>query len=129
VTDELHRRDFLKLAASLPLLKLALEWERLSSTSRITSQGSAAPNVVVLVFDALSASNMSLYGYPRETTPNLSRMAQNATIFHRHYTGGNFTSPGTATLLTGSLPWTHRAFHLYGTVTKQFEDNNIFKIF
>ncbi len=103
MTDELHRRDFLKLAASLPILKLAWEWERLSSPSRMSIQGNTAPNVVVLVFDALSATNMSLYGYPRETTPNLSRMAQNATIFHRHYAGGNFTSPGTATLLTGSL--------------------------
>jgi arylsulfatase A-like enzyme len=115
--------------ASLPLLKLAWDWEHLSSTSWFSLQDHAAPNVVVLVFDALSATNMSLYGYPRETTPNLSRMAQNATIFYRHYAGGNFTSPGTATLLTGTLPWTHRAFHLYGTVTKQFEDNNIFKIF
>ena len=126
---KLHRREFLKLAATLPLLKLAWDWERLSSTSRISVQGSAAPNVVVLVFDALSATNMSVYGYPRETTPNLSRIARNATVFHRHYAGGNFTSPGTATLLTGSLPWTHRAFHLYGTVARQFEENNIFKVF
>lgn len=129
MTSQVQRRDFLKLAAMLPLLKLAGDLERLSAASGLRVQGNAVPNVVVLAFDALSATNMSLYGYPRETTPNLSRMAQSGTVFHRHYAGGNFTSPGTATLLTGSLPWTHRAFHLYGTVTRELEDNNIFKVF
>lgn len=127
--SDFQRRDFLKLLAMLPALKLAWDWERLSSSQTLQAASPDKPNVLVLVFDALSATNMSLYGYPRQTTPNLDRISQKGTVFHRHYAGGNFTSPGTATILTGTMPWTHRAFHLYGTVTKHLEENNLFRAF
>ncbi|MBK9781637.1 MAG: sulfatase-like hydrolase/transferase [Anaerolineales bacterium] len=73
-----------------------------------TAQGNKK-NVLIIVFDAMSAYNLSLYGYDRETTPNLARLSKRATVFHNHFAGGNFTTPGTASILTGSLPWTHRA--------------------
>jgi arylsulfatase A-like enzyme len=129
VDSDLKRRDFLKILAMLPVLKLAWDIRQLGSPGLLQGATPDRPNVLILVFDALSATNMSLHGYPRQTTPNLERMVQKGTVFHRHYAGGNFTSPGTATILTGTLPWTHRAFHLYGTVAKQYEDNNIFKSF
>ncbi len=68
--------------------------------------------MVVIVFDAFSAYNISLYGYQRETTPNIARWAERAVVYHNHNAGGNFTIPGTASLLTGTYPWTHRAFGL-----------------
>jgi arylsulfatase A-like enzyme len=129
VGANLERRDFLKLLAMLPMLKLAWDWKRLASSKPLQEASPERPNVLVLVFDALSATNMSLYGYPRETTPNLERISQKGTVFHRHYAGGNFTSPGTASILTGTMPWTHRAFHLYGTVTRSLEENQLFKAF
>src|SRR5215216_3949674 len=85
-----------------------------------------APNVIVLVFDTLSARHLSLYGYPRLTTPNLTRFAQKATVYHRHYAGGNFTSPATASLLTGTYPWTHRVFQQAGIISRQVVDRNLF---
>lgn len=69
---------------------------------------------------------MSLYGYPRRTTPNLNRFAKEATVFHRHYAGGNFTTPGTASLLTGTFPWSHRALHLHGTTLDNHTNRNVF---
>jgi arylsulfatase A-like enzyme len=124
----INRREFIKLMASLPLMKLAMETSYTPGIN-FSPQNPGSPNILILVFDALSARNVSLYGYPRETTPNISKFAENATVFHRHYAGGSFTSPGTASILTGSYPWTHRAFHLYGTVTREFEKNNIFNGF
>jgi arylsulfatase A-like enzyme len=121
---EFKRRDFLKLVGTLPLLKLAGS----TLVEKIEQEGNAT-NVLVLVFDALSARNVSLYGYPRKTTPNFERFAEISTVFHRHYAAGSFTSPGTASILTGTYPWSHRVFHLYGTVIEGFEDRNIFHIF
>ena len=72
----------------------------------------AQKNVIVLVFDAWSAHDVPLYGYQRDTVPNVVRFAENATVYHNHYTAGTFTVPGTASLLTGLLPWSHRAFQL-----------------
>jgi arylsulfatase A-like enzyme len=78
------------------------------------------------VFDALSANNMSVYGYQRETTPNIARFADNASVFHAHLAGGNHTSPGVASILTGTYPWSHRALHLHGTADVLFADRNLF---
>ncbi|MBE9474805.1 MAG: sulfatase, partial [Chloroflexi bacterium] len=125
---ELNRRDFIKVMASIPLIKLAMDVTP-SASEELLTQVSSGPNILVIVFDALSATNVSLYGYPRLTTPNLSRFAERATVFNRHYAGGNFTSPGTASILTGTYPWTNRAFHLYGTVARDFMKKNLFHSF
>lgn len=114
------RRDFLKLASLLPLS---------ITPPQITNSLSSQQNIIIIVFDALSASNISLYGYQRDTMPNLSRLAEKAIVYHNHYAGGNFTTPGTASLLTGTLPWTHRAFRPGSTVEESFTKKNIFSAF
>jgi arylsulfatase A-like enzyme len=70
------------------------------------------PNIILLSIDALSAPHMSLYGYARPTTPELAKFARGAMVFERAYSNGNFTTPGIASILTGTLPWTHRALTL-----------------
>jgi arylsulfatase A-like enzyme len=120
----ISRRDFLKLAGLLPFSMAAPRL--VNSLASIQPQ---AQNVIVVVFDAFSASNISLYGYQRETTPNLARLAERAIVYHNHYAGANFTAPGTATLLTGTLPWTHRAFHHAGRVEEASIKANIFSAF
>jgi hypothetical protein len=86
-------------------------------------------NVIVVVFDAFSAYNISLYGYRRETMPNLARLAGRAIVYHNHFAGSNFTTSGTASLLTGTLPWTHRALQPNGQVAPRFVSRNIFAAF
>jgi arylsulfatase A-like enzyme len=81
---------------------------------------------LIIVFDALSAGHMSLYGYPRRTTPNIERFAERATVFHRHYAAANFTTPGVASLVTGTYPWTHRAFNHAGTMIERCREQNLF---
>jgi len=125
MSEKLSRRDFIKVMASLPLMKLASDISA-SPPWVLKLQDVGSPNILILVFDALSAKNVQLFGYHRETMPNLARFAEKSTIYHRHYAAGSFTSPGTASLLTGTYPWTNRAFHLYGTVAKVFESRNIF---
>jgi arylsulfatase A-like enzyme len=76
------------------------------------SAGTARPNIVLLTIDALSAPHMSLYGYSRPTTPQLAQFAQGSVTFDRAYANANFTTPGIATIMTGTLPWTNRALQL-----------------
>jgi arylsulfatase A-like enzyme len=122
-SSRFSRRDFLKAAgaAALPLLfpRQALGLE---STLRNGSQ----PNVLVLVLDTLSAPHMSVYGYPRPTTPALEKFAERSTVYHSHYAAGNFTTPATASMLTGCVPWTHRALNLFGLARRDLAGRNLF---
>lgn len=122
----IHRREVLKLAGLLPLAGLPAVLPSINPLFQ--GQAASGPNVLVVVFDALSALNMSLYGYPRETTPNISRFAGKAAVYHRHYAGGTYTTPGVASLLTGTLPWTHHALNLSGTVISDYRERSLFNL-
>ncbi len=117
------RRDILKMARLLPFSLAAPRWSQ-----RLSAPGSRQ-NVMVVVYDALSAYNLALHGYQRETAPNLTRLAKRAIVYHNHFAGSNFTSSGTASLLTGTLPWTHRAIEDDGLVAEALQPNNLFHLF
>ncbi|HLF73876.1 MAG TPA: sulfatase-like hydrolase/transferase [Anaerolineales bacterium] len=125
--NRFNRRDFLKLAASLPLGLAVSRMLRPLATQ--TSLQEQPRNVIVVVCDAFSAYDISLYGYARQTTPNIDRLAKRALVYHNHFSAGNFTSPGTASLLTGVLPWTHRAININGKVIDPYITRNIFSPF
>lgn len=122
----LTRRDTLKIGAAL---SGALAVSRLAPG--LASGGGApalsTPNIIVLVFDAMSAENLSLYGYRRATSPNLERIAQRATVYNAHYSAGSFTTPGTASLLTGLYPWSHRAINESGLIARRVVPENLFR--
>lgn len=74
--------------------------------NELASRNISAPRDVVLItIDALSAEHTSIYQHNRDTTPNLRRLADKAIIFDRFYANGNWTQPGTASLLSGRRPW------------------------
>jgi arylsulfatase A-like enzyme len=128
----LSRRNFVKglsLLSLAPLVYRGAQGIAQASEQASTQRAETLPNVLIVVFDTLSAPHMSLYGYPRQTTPNLARFAERATVYHRHYAAANFTTPGTASLLTGTYPWLHRAFNHAGTVTTDYEHHNLFSAF
>jgi len=131
--SSINRRDFLKLA-SMAMLTPAVSrlpkletgpGRRILSASGLDSDGST-PNVIIILFDALSALHLTNYGYARATSPNLDRFAQDSLIYHNHHSAGNFTTPTTASFLTGVYPWTHRAFTFGNRVNQQFAPHNLF---
>ena len=109
----LSRRDFLRLAGTASLISLTPSVRRLTQEK---FQVIDRPNIIIILFDALSARHLSLYGYPRKTSPNLERFAQRATVYHQHHSAANFTTPSTASLFTGTNPYTHRVFAINGMV-------------
>jgi arylsulfatase A-like enzyme len=123
----ISRRDFLKLAGLLPISVAAPRF--LESLDVLGGIQGTPQNVIVFVYDTWSAYHISLYGYQRETTPNIARLADRAVVYHKHYAGGNFTTPGTASILTGTLPWSHRAFQPGGRVADPFVKQNVFSAF
>jgi arylsulfatase A-like enzyme len=49
------------------------------------------PNVILVTMDALSAQRTSVYGYGRQTTPNLARLASESIVFERMHSNFNVT--------------------------------------
>jgi len=116
---KISRRDFLKVAGTS--LGCLFASDRLLS---LNADDGNRPNIVVIVLDAFSAKHLSLHGYPRLTTPNIDAFAEYSVVFHNHYSAGNFTTTGTASLLTGMLPWKHRAINYDGVVNAKVVKNN-----
>jgi arylsulfatase A-like enzyme len=123
----INRRDFLKLStlittSSVLRLGLQLYPARLSTDPN-------AKNILIILFDALAADNINFHGYSRETMPNLTSLLDRATVYHNHYASANFTTPGTASLLTGRHPWEHGALKLGYSVKSELSNKNIFSFF
>ena len=59
------------------------------------------PNVLWIVMDTVRADHLSLYGYPRPTTPFLERFARQSVVFDRAMSSGIWTVPSHASMFTG----------------------------
>jgi arylsulfatase A-like enzyme len=69
----------------------------------------ASPNVLLIVLDTARAQEFSLYGYGRDTTPNIARFSRDATVFTNAISASNYTLSSHASLFTGLLPTSHGA--------------------
>jgi arylsulfatase A-like enzyme len=72
---------------------------------------SRGPNVLFVTLDTVRADHLSLYGYPRDTTPHLRRFAESATVYARAIAPSNMTLATHASLFTGLAASEHRAHY------------------
>lgn len=59
----------------------------------------ARPNILLITIDALRADHLGCYGYGRDTSPNIDRLAKEGTVFLNCFS----TGPGTAYSFVGLL--------------------------
>ena len=80
-----------------------------NNKSRLVSGKMAIPklNVIVMVLDALRARNVSCYGYDKETTPNIDKLAARGIAFEKAYCTINTTDPSLTSIFTGMFPLRH----------------------
>lgn len=70
-------------------------------------EGVKKPNIIVLMLDTLRADHMSLYGYERDTTPNLLEFSKHASTFENMYAATSWTPSSVASILTGMYAASH----------------------
>jgi arylsulfatase A-like enzyme len=63
--------------------------------------------IVVIAVDTLRADHLSVYGYPRDTSPEIAGLAADAIVFTRAFTTAPKTSPAFASMFTGLYPFRH----------------------
>lgn len=67
----------------------------------------APASVVLVTIDTLRADHLGFAGYPRDTSPNLDRLARESTWFPRCYSVSATTGASHASLFTSRYPYAH----------------------
>ena len=107
------RRSLIWVAALVILAFVGIETgihlKERSAVAALPPIDPGSPNVLILVVDTLRADHLSLYGYPKKTSPNMEKIAEQAIVFENAMATSSWTLPSHASFLTGLYPSEHGA--------------------
>ncbi len=89
------------LAAGLGLLLLA------------AARPASDRNVILITVDTLRADHLGVYGYARNTSPNIDRFAKESIFFRYAVSNSNTTNPSFSSLMTSHYPHETTVFNNY----------------
>ncbi|PYV60984.1 MAG: hypothetical protein DMG95_13360 [Acidobacteria bacterium] len=95
------------LLVAFVLIHLRSAWRERHELTRLPAATPDAPNVLIVVFDTLRADHVSSYGYPRETSPNIDRLAREGALFENAIAPAPWSLPSHVSLLTGKYQFEH----------------------
>jgi arylsulfatase A-like enzyme len=75
------------------------------------------PDVLLLVLDTQRRDRLSTYGHHRDTSPSLTRFAEDATVFDRAIAPAQWTVPAHASMFTGLYAGSHGLTEAGGTLS------------
>lgn len=78
------------------------------------------PNILLIVLESTRASHLSCYGYSRQTTPNLDRLAEEGVLYEHAISVAPWTLPSHASLFTGLHTSQHGATFDHPRLGDQF---------
>lgn len=78
-------------------------------------------NLLFVSLDTTRKDHLQTYGYPRETSPHLDRLARRGVVFERAVAQMTITNPSHASMLTGLYPHTHQV----GENTRELADEHL----
>jgi arylsulfatase A-like enzyme len=94
------------LVAGIPFVVSALGSSDGRSPATCEAAGECR-SVLIVVVDALRADHLSAYGYRRETSPNIDRLARDGVLYENAIATSAWTVPSHASLLSGLYPSQH----------------------
>jgi arylsulfatase A-like enzyme len=80
--------------------------------------GADARNVLLILIDAARPDHLGVYGYERDTTPNLDALARRSVIATRYLSNSSYTIPSVASIWTSRNPAAHGVTN-YGNVLRE----------
>ena len=103
-SPRLHRMG-IALLLGVVLLGVGVRGRRALVERRGSSLAAgSAPNVLLIILDTVRAASLSVYGYPRPTTPEIARWADRGVVFDRAFSTAPWTLPSHGTIFTGEYP-------------------------
>jgi arylsulfatase A-like enzyme len=82
-------------------------WQERRELARLPASPPGAPNVIVVIFDTLRADHVSAYGYARDTSRSLDRLAHEGVLFENAIAPAPWSLPSHVSLLTGKYQFEH----------------------
>ncbi len=101
------------LAVSLVLALIRLDYGKLT-TADTSAQATATdrfPNIILLGSDGLDAQHLSAYGYSRNTTPQLARLAETSLVAENAFTNAGNSAGSVISIMTSKLPTQTRVLY------------------
>lgn len=99
---------FLKMALRSAVFTIAIlnqsafaEDRDVNSADRPAEASGSSPNIIWILLDACKATHLSCYGYERETSPNIDRLAARGILFENAYTQATVTVLSVPSMHTG----------------------------
>lgn len=77
------------------------------------------PNIVMIISDALRPKDLSLYGYNKETDPNIKKIASESIVFEKNFSASNASNPSLTSIFSGQYPTTHGFIHQHPFTKKE----------
>lgn len=107
-SHHMHRRDFLKrgvlgfgIAGGV-----GAAYASYSRLKRVLADDDR-PTILLITLDTTRADHLGCYGYARDTTPHLDRLAAEATVYEQAISSSTWTLPAHASLFTGKFATSH----------------------
>ncbi len=79
------------------------------ATTALAAARAERSNILLITLDTTRADRLGAYGYPRDTSSHLDRIAREATVYLHAYSTSSWTLPAHASLFTGKFPTSHGA--------------------
>jgi hypothetical protein len=96
----------------LSIIGLVVLDRPLSSTHSMTGAADAKvrPHILLITADGMDASHMSVYGYARDTTPFLRKLAESSLVAENAFSNADHTTGSIISIYTGKYPARTRLF-------------------
>jgi len=69
---------------------------------------SKGPNIILISIDALRADHLNCYGYHRNTSPNIDRLAGQGVLFKNAFSQATWTIPSHTSIFLSQYVWKHK---------------------
>jgi hypothetical protein len=79
----------------------------LAPCTLIREEEKSPPNILIFMIDTLRKDHLGSYGYTRDTSPNIDKLAREGVVFENHMPQSTWTRPSVASLLTSLYPSYH----------------------
>lgn len=105
----------LAISAILVLVNIDMNSSAMAQTVNLVEENNrfaTHPNILLIGSDGLDAENMSLYGYERDTTPELRELAKTSLVAENAFTNSAGSTGSITSMLTGKAPAQTRVFNI-----------------